>query len=758
MSQLSHFVVRFRWPIIVGFVLTTAAFASRIPTIEVDPQIKNQLPADMPSRVNLDAIEELFGGTDMVMAVVSADDVLATAALDRVRLLSRKIERIPKIDRVLSLFTLKDISSADGIMTVESAVVHVPDSGEEREELRQRLRDNDLVYGNVVSEDFRHTAIIALLNAKANDEEILAGIHGAVAATPGPGEITIGGLPFVRAHVGMDIRSDIRKFVPFALLIMLAFLLLAFRQVRGVFLPAVVVVMSILFAFGLLVVIGWKVEIVTVLLPLILVAVANDYGIHLYARYQEENTPDNPASPPEIARSIVLHLARPVAITGITTVGGLLCLLSHVVVPAKKLGILAGAGVAYALVGSVLFIPAVLSLLPKAKPVAQASSGSNKLPLLERLLRANARLVTARPRTVVAVLVAGALAVSAFAYRVVVDTNPINYYSDDAPVVRASNLLNDQFGGSTSISVIATGDIKDPALLSEIDALEAAFEELPTVGQTSSVAKTVERMSRAMHDNDPAMEKLPNSRDAVAQYFELYMMSGEPEDFDRLVDFPYENALLTARINSLSVNDIAEVVDFATDWVNARPDAPFSLVGGFAAVFAELVDAVVWGQVVSLLLSLAVVAILVAILFRSIVAGLLGAVPLVLSMGLLFGLMGLLGLELNVPTAMLTAIMVGVGIDYTIHFLWRYREERHRHAPATAVTITLTTTGRGIVFNALSVIIGFAAVLLSSFVPVQTFGFLIVVSIGSCLVGAMALLPAIVQIIRPRFLEPRDPT
>ncbi len=184
--------------------------------------------------------------------------------------------------------------------------------------------------------------------------------------------------------------------------------------------------------------------------------------------------------------------------------------------------------------------------------------------------------------------------------------------------------------------------------------------------------------------------------------------------------------------------------------------ARFTMVGGFAVLFYDLVDAVVYGQVSSLALSLLLVVIIVALLFRSLMAGLLAGGTLGLAMAFLFGLMGLVGIELNLPTAMLSSIMIGVGVDYTIHFLWRYRVERAEGlGPNDAVVRTLTTTGRGIIINALSVIIGFAVMLVSSFVPVRYFGFLVVVSISACLLGAIVLMPALVLLIKPKFLEPK---
>lgn len=178
------------------------------------------------------------------------------------------------------------------------------------------------------------------------------------------------------------------------------------------------------------------------------------------------------------------------------------------------------------------------------------------------------------------------------------------------------------------------------------------------------------------------------------------------------------------------------------------------MIGGFGYILSELAQKIVNGQFLSLGLAIFVVGILLMILFRSVAAGLISAIPLALSVMVLFGLMGFFSIELNIVTAMLSSIMIGVGVDYTIHFLWRFREERRRGLDAQQATQrTLTTTGRGIVFNALSVIVGFVVLLTSSFMPVRFFGFLLAVSIFSCLTAALILIPSLCIVLRPRFLE-----
>jgi hypothetical protein len=157
----------------------------------------------------------------------------------------------------------------------------------------------------------------------------------------------------------------------------------------------------------------------------------------------------------------------------------------------------------------------------------------------------------------------------------------------------------------------------------------------------------------------------------------------------------------------------------------------------------------------SLALAALLVTLVVATLLRSLAAGLLSVSPLLLALIMIFGVMGFVGIELNLVTALLSSIMIGVGVDYTIHYLWRYRDERFAgYSAEDAVERALSTTGRGIVFNGLSVVVGFAVLIISAFYPVRFFGLLVAISILASLVAALVVVPALVLVVKPRFLEP----
>jgi len=756
LKTMADFIIKYRWLIIIGFILVTVIFARQLPKAEIDADLKSQLPKDMVSRINTDKIDELFGGTEMLMVLVKTDDVLNPETLKRVRKLSKQINRVKGVDKVMSLFDLKNIRSEDGAMIVDPAVRRIPKNEEQKEQLKSELKSNDMVYGTVVSKDFSITAIIAVLKTNSKDEIIVPEVEKLLEDFPGDEEIFIGGLPYVRLKIGNNISKDMRRLMPFGLLIMLIFLFACFRQLRGVLLPFFVVIMSILFVMGLIPLIGWKIHIITVLLPVMLIAVANDYGIHMIAKYQEDVSSDKNYSNKTLAKNIFTSLSKPVVLTGLTTMAGMLCLMGHQLIPAEQLGVLAAIGIIYALAASLLFIPSVISLLPRKIPAfLNSETKTNRKPVLERLLEFFGKIVSEKPKTIIVVAIAFMAISSIGIFRIVIDTDPNGYFPDNDPVVQTSNLINENLGGSQNISVVLKGDIKEPRLMNKIDSLESAIGDFQEVGATTSIARVVRQMSRALNDSDEVWyDKIPDNRNAIAQYFELYSMSGDPEDFEKLVDFPYEHAVITARVNTGSTSVIRKLIYRIEEMV--RGDKEVLLIGGFGAVLTDLAKLVVNGQLFSLFLATFLVAILLMILFRSFTAGIISAIPLVISITILFGLMGYFGIELNIATAMLSSIMIGVGVDYTIHFLWRYREERENGlVPQAAVNKTLTTTGRGIVFNAFSVIIGFVVLLISSFLPVRFFGFLVVVSIFSCLIGALVLIPALCIVVKPKFLEPK---
>jgi predicted RND superfamily exporter protein len=334
-----------------------------------------------------------------------------------------------------------------------------------------------------------------------------------------------------------------------------------------------------------------------------------------------------------------------------------------------------------------------------------------------------------------------------------IDTNQENYFPHKHPVRKASELINSKFGGSQTISVMISGDIKDPAVMRGIDDLTRHLKQQEGVGTVFSIADVVREMSKALYEPDEeGYDKIPGSSQAIAQMFELYNMSGNPDDWKQLMNFENTKAHLLVKL-SKPENEI--IRDLRDDIESYAADFPAKItLGGYAIIMADFAEKIIQGQVSSLLFALLAVFILLSVIFRSARGGLIGSIPLAVSIIIQFGVMGLTNVAIDAATALLSSIMIGVGVDFTIQFLWRYNSElRKGLSHAAAIAMTYRTTGRSIVINGLSVMAGFSATFISGFLSIRYFGYLVLLSIGSCLLCAIIVIPAFMLWFKPAFIE-----
>ena len=748
---MSHRIIKYRWWVISFSVLITIGFSTLLFKLEIDPELKNYFPKSMTSMVNTDRIEEVFGNQDLVMIIFETGDVLSEETLKRVKKIEKEFSHTDGIRRTSSMFGSNHIYSEEGTMFVEPTIIRIPQNTQEREELRELIKSNDLVYNVMVSDDFTATVVVMTLEEDALEDEVFAHIHTILEENPGVEKVHLGGLPYLRQAIDKDIKRDGLILIPIALILMLIFLYLVFREWRGVWLPFLVVIMSALLGLSLIPILGWKFSIITLLVPILLIAIANDYGIHMIARYQELRKMGNEETMEELSAHITRSLWKPIMLTGITTIAGISSLWAHTLIPARQMALAASVGIFFAIFFSLVLLPALLSLLNhhKVKPSSRERKKYNNWNLLGRF----ALFVVRRRRIIPFVALGVTLIFSVGILFLQVDSNEENFFPEKHEVKQASKIINSKFGGSESISVMFEGDMLDPALLERMEGYREALEKNEAIDLTMSFSGVIKEISKALNDPDePFYNKIPPSREAVAQYMELYNMSGDPEELEQLVDFNYTHAHLMIRINDANTQIVNGIIETLEQYQDSDPS--ITAIGGGGYIRTELANKVLTGTYRSLGIALVIIFILLSIIFKSISAGFLGIIPLTISVVVLFGLMGLTGIKLDVATALLSSVMIGVGVDYTIHFLWRFREERQQNLPVKeAVLTTINTTGRGIIFNAMSVIVGFVVLIISSFTPIRFFGVLVVVSIFSCLVGALVILPALVIKFRFSFLE-----
>ena len=767
MSGLNKIVLKYPRTVIALSLLITVIMLSFLPRIQFDSDVKAMIPDDFPAVKNLTDLDSIFGGSDIIVVAVESDSLFSSDRLKKFAPLDTLLSNVEGVDRVMSLYSAKEISGGAGMLSIDNLMDEIPDSPQGIDSLKQAVEASDLVYESLVSKDFGAMAFFLMLGAtvELNDKEIRDEVLKVIEPFREPEKIYAAGLPFTRSSIVETMQTDMKSFLPYGILLMIILLALSFRSWMGVFLPLAVVIMSIIWTLGLMSMLGIKFTMISILIPVMLIAVANDYGIHIIAHYFENFKRQKFTEKEANIRDTIGSLNKPIFLAGITTIVGLMSLLGHFLPPAKQLGLLAGFGVFTAFSLSLTYIPAALKILRIPPWIAEGGQDHR----FNRFLQGWGRFFVRFKRTVLAVAVVGVIIAGLKIPTLRIDTDPIHYYREGSEIRVNNERISENFGGSSQLSIVVTGDIKEPATLRRMKDISNFLEAQPSISRTISIVDQVELLNEAWHDDDTLYRTIPedtvingdtiSGRSQVAQLLQFL----DDEDVEQLVQMEEDTstwetefikAQIIGRINRISSAEILALNQKVDNYIESNYSfEEVSSVTGAASILGTLTDLVARGQLRSLAISLVLVFLVTSLVFRSFQAGLYSVFPLGGAVILVFGFMAYFGIELNVATSMLTSILIGVGIDYTIHFLWHYRRYvREGMDGHEAVIQTLTTSGKGIIFNAFSVMIGFVILTISGFLPIFFFGFVIIFSIGMCLVGALALLPALVVWTKPKFI------
>ncbi|MBK5203209.1 MAG: RND family transporter [Prolixibacteraceae bacterium] len=735
---------KYKYLFIVITIILIIISAKQIPNLKIDVGFDNYIPGEVGNKTYLNEIDSIFGSSEKILIILTKDrDIVNQETFNRIKELTKDLENTEGIEHCMSLKDVIEIRlDEDGITSFDPIFTEIPTNPVKKEKLEQKILNNEM--GNrFISKDLTSTAIILTKTDSIGDNVVIPSIQKVIKNHPGSEKVYIGGLPFIRQNIKYYIKKDLIVLLPLALLMMVIMLYFSFREWKGIILPFMVVILSTLFSFGLMGILHWKFSLVSILLPIMLIAIANDYSIHLINLYQEKYRSGNKGNIKQVILEVYRELRKPILLTGLTTIGGILGLLTHKMIPARQLGILTATGIAFALVLSLYLVPVLLCFYKKPE-IKIKNEEKRKKSVTNRILNIFSECVTRFPRKVIFVFIILAIVNIIGIFFLKIDTNIEEYFPHNSEIKQGINLVNKKFGGSQYISVLFHGDILSTDCMKRIDQYTKKIKKIPEAGHVISPSNFLKNLSKGMYSKDEeGYMSLPKSKAEAQQNIGLIRMSGYDNMVSRLIDENNENTRILVSVRDGS-NSTGKALLKKLRKIT-KDDPLLYCIAGPGLSKIQISDMVIRGQISSIIAAFAIIFILIVLIFRSFKTGINGCIPLVLSSLFLFGLMGFCHIPLDIVTAMLSSVMIGVGVDYTIHFLWRYKlEYKKYHDSKLAAANTLKTSGRGIIFNAFSVITGFSVLIFSDFIPLRYFGFLIVISIFSCLICALLLVPSIV--------------
>ena len=818
MESFFRAVIRFRWLVITLVLGSTVLAALPIQTLRFEGDVEASFPPNDPILDYNEMVEVRFGVRDLIMIGVLNDNpnengVFNPRTLGIVKEFSERVALLPGIkairdEDVASIATMDNITGTVDGMNVDPFMEAVPDAPTALSNLKQALFANSMFVNWVVSQDGTGLLIMAKMEPSEDAQEsattrvavynTIRDMVEAKKATGVPEEFHIAGRGALESNFSEEGQRDMATFLPLVLIVIVGTLYCTFRSLRGVLLPLAVVVVSVIWTLGLMAALGIPMFFTSSMMPVVLMAIGVADGIHILSRYYDELLEHPDISSSDAVLVTMGEMWQPVILTSLTTAAGFLSFLTGALLSVRHFGVFSGVGILAAMVFSLTFLPAMLSLLSptvsrgmrkqmsRSGDVAGTGWAASFLARLGLGVARHPQAVWVPTALVVALCVFGAL-------RIVTDATIVGMFSPSHVLRIGDEVLREKFQGTVPIYVAIEGHepnrLKDPVLLDQLDRLQAAVEQDPNVGGSLSLAEYIKRMNRVMNEDRPEMEVIPTSRDLVAQYLLLYSFSGDPDDFDEIVDYDYQHANLTVYLRSDSTRDVERVVQIVRDFAvrefghsgdtNAAAHDPLGVqfgrwlagidptiigwetnsgfrigIAGNGYVLNRMSELVISGQLSSLVTSLGAVFLLTAFMFRSWVAGLINVIPISLVMIFSFGLLGLLNIPLEVGKSLAASMVIGIGIDYTIHFLSKYQIKVRDGLtdPAQITAATMATSGKAIFFNAVVVIGGFLVFLTSNFRPNFFLGAMLSLNMGACLIVSMTVLPAMLNTFQPRFV------
>ena len=751
----------------LGIMLLVTVLLGRAATrlhVEIDPD--RQLPQDHPYVQTLNDLHRLFGDKNLVVVGLFPHDgnVFTPPFLRKVAQVTERIRHVPGANPALiqsiAAPQVKDIRGTEEGMEVERVMETPPDDQAGAEAVRQRVFANDAYVGTLVAADGSAAAVHAtfeLTPITPGYRQLYAAVRAALEAEQDDSFTYRLSGPVVFLAQMSAYSSRIAYFFPLALLVIGLVHYDAFRTLQALFLPLVTALMSVLWALGLMGLVGVPLDPFNMTTPILILAVAAGHAVQVMKRFYEEY--ERLGRLDEAIVECIVRVGPVMLAAGSVAALSFASLLTFGTATIRTFGVFTAFGIVSALVIEMTMIPALRSVLPAPKRREREGEAAAH-PVLDGLLGAASRLAGRR-----GVLVGGVglvVVCLALASRIDVNMSVKREFRATEPVRVDDAIINQHLAGTNTLLLLVEGDhegaLEEPAVLRAIARLEAGLDAEPEVGKTLSYVDFLRKMHHALNADRPDAGDLPTTRAMAAQYLFLYSLSGGSDDFDTILDATHRVAKIRVLVHDDSTRRGEQLIARAKDLVRESFPPGYTVrYTGTLANTAAATEVMVAGKLRNIAQIALITIIISALLLRSLVAGLLVALPLGLTVAVNFGVMGLIGIPLDSMTSAISAMAVGIGADYAMYFLFRVREERAgRGDLREAIGRALMTSGKAILFVSSAIAFGYATLCLSGFAVHVELGALVALAMLVSSASALLLLPAILVRFRPAFIEASD--
>lgn len=790
--NLGRIFFRHRLKTLAGMAVIIGLLLSQLPKLTSDNSNDVYFHPSDPTLVAYHAFQEQFGRDETLLVAVTPPNVFETAFLEKLQAFHSALEdEVPHLKEVTSLVNVRNTRGEGDALVVDDLMASIPHTDAEMAAWRERVLSSPLYPDLYISRDGTMTALIletlafseaegdedlsegfdqehqpgedtdskesALPNTLSEKEnaEVIAAVKSVVERFKGDEfPVYLTGMPVITEFFNRAIERDVGTFMSLAVMAFTIFLLVLFRRFTGALLPIILVMLSMLCTLALMAIFGAPFTSVTSILPSFMMSVGIGASVHVLAiffrHYREHGDKE------EAVAFTFGHSGLPIFMTGVTTAAGLLSFSTSEMRPIADLGLYGGLGVLVILVFTIILMPALISLLPlRANPRFE---GKRTGKGMDTFLIKIAEFSTGQAWPVVIVSAAIIMFSAAGLFHQSFGHSIFKWLPYDSNVRIAIELVDQEMSGAVNVEVVANikkeNGLYDPEVMNKLEALARFAEQYKDkdgfilVGKTTSVVDVVKETHRALNANDPAYYRLPQDRKLVAQELLLFENSGN-DDLERLVDSQFSQARMTAKV---MIRDAHDYLDFVTQLETKAQslfnDSQEATVTGSVKLFTRTIEYVMTSMARSYTIAGVIITILMILMLGSVRIGLLSMIPNLAPIVITLGVMGWVGIKLDMSNMLLGTVAIGLAVDDTIHFFHNFRNYYARHGNTReAVKQTMLGTGRAILFTTLVLVTGFWLFMFASLINLIHFGFLIGLTLIMALLADILLAPAMMELI-----------
>ena len=759
---LGLLVVRRRWWIIVATILIVAVAAGGMRFLTFNNDTRVFFSKQNPQLKALEALENTYNKTDNVLFVIAPKDgnVFTRKTLAAVEELTELSWQMPYSSRVNSITNFQHTRAEEDELIVEDLVQNAGSLADtDLERIRQIALSEPLLVNSLISPAGHVTGVnvTTLAPGKSlNEVPEVAAFARKLADSfrkkfPGIDLYLAGGVMMDNAFGEAGLK-DMTTLVPLMFLALIVIVGLALRSFAGTLTTLIIILISMATGMGLA---GWLRIIITAAsssAPTIILTLAVADSVHILVTIFQQMR-QGKSKHEAIAESVRVNL-QPVFLTSITTVIGFLTMNFSDAPPFRDLGNIVAMGVTAAFAYSVLFLPALMAVIPvrvKQKADEAVCPGCDRLA---NFVINRRNFVFWGTLVVIAALTAGTL-------RIELNDDWIKYFDKSYDIRRATDFAEKNLTGfhviEYSLESGETGGINNPDYLLTVEKFAGWYRKQPKVVNVNTITDTMKRLNKNMHADDESYYRIPKQRDLAAQYLLLYEMSLPfGLDLNNQINVDKSATRMIVTLKDTTTRELRKMEETARAWLKANaPESMFTYGSGLSVIWAHLSERNINSMLGASFGALVLISIIMIFALRSFKLGVLSLIPNLTPAFMAFGVWGLIVGQVGLGLSVIAAMTLGIVVDDTVHFMSKYLRARREHQmnPSDSVRYAFNTVGTAMWITTLALVAGFLVLTFSGYNMNADMGLLSAITISLALILDFLFLPTLLMKVEGKTYE-----